>query len=269
MSQLKNPLVLFEDLADQTWQTVSDSFKLSLGFGEESVTDIILLAIRRAGLPEVQAVKTYKAQEAILGIDWDFWIYHRHYGTIRYYIQAKKLNLSDDRYDALAHLVSERPRREQIDVLEAAAAQAQAVPLYCLYNGIQPEVDAAERHPNTWSVPIEQYGCTIAALDTVRQALNTRGARTFHRLHSRKWVFPWRYLFVFHAKFCGTHHIRSRPPLWPSAPVRTYSEVPRAILSYVSGERTELPRDFYPDPDEALPKRTVVVDITDVRQDED
>ena len=84
---------LLESLAKQTWDRIKDGYELEISQGEETITDLNLLEIKRSGIRSFQVVKLTKAEEAIKGIDWEWWIGSESQGWLRYAIQAKKIQV--------------------------------------------------------------------------------------------------------------------------------------------------------------------------------
>ena len=175
-------------LSEQMWEYLHAVKDLSVRFGEETITDLLTLDIRRQGLRVTKWEQTSKLREAIQGTDFEWWIGHDQIGWVRFAVQAKKLNLGNQQYN-FAHKVN---GLRQLDILEHYANGVGAIPLYCLYN-YSDRVNPS-RHWQCCKHPfrVEDLGCSVAPLSTVRNMV--RGGKNFNGVHSRKGTVPWRCL---------------------------------------------------------------------------
>lgn len=190
----KNPTMtklehIFEILALATWDILGNAYHNRIAYSEDAITSSNLLILKNERYRQL-VVDDTRVDESNKGCDFEFWvgsdISTRGFGWHRYAIQAKKLSVSNDRYNSLAHKVG---GRLQIDILADYAQANNAIPLYCLFNhslchqSIRPACCMIRN--------IKELGCSITPLSTVRVSLNTRGARTFNWFHSRPETLPW------------------------------------------------------------------------------
>ena len=172
-------------LAFTTWDTISNAYHKRISYGEDAITSVNLLVLKNSSLNNLVLQDT-RIDESSKGCDFEFWIGSNARGWYRYAIQAKKVSVSDDRYNSLSHKVGGKP---QIDILEGYSSANRAIPLYCLFN-------YSEHTPHINSgcpkyIDIKELGCSVTPSKTVRKALNTRGARTFQWFHNRQETLPW------------------------------------------------------------------------------
>ncbi len=187
-----------------TWERIKQSWDYNVRLGEETLTDLLILDLARYTPEGVRLFQTPKVQEARNGTDMEI-IINIGGRSIALSIQAKKLYRSG-RYDHLYARVS-GTNTHQIDILESYSRHTGAIPVYLLYNS---SVDVAwekegqlcrrlalqhgHRFCSTIS-NIQHLGCTIAPSWRIRQAIESRGCRTFEWIHSHSSVFPWHCLF--------------------------------------------------------------------------
>lgn len=176
---------ILEKLAITTWETIENAFSKRISYGEDAITSVNLLKLKNESLGNLVLLDT-RINESTKGCDFEFWIGSNKQGWHRHAIQAKKISVSNERYNSLAHKVSGKP---QIDILEAYSTANKAIPLYCLFNYSQQVTSIKSSCPKY--TDIKELGCSITPLKTVRKALATRGARTFQWIHSRKETLPW------------------------------------------------------------------------------
>ena len=177
--------IAFEKLAITTWETIANAFSERISYGEDAITSVNLLTLKNESLSNLVLQDT-RINESTKGCDFEFWVGSNKRGWYRYAIQAKKISVSNERYNSLLHEVAGVP---QIDILEAYSKANKAIPLYCLFNYSEKVSSVKSGCPKF--INIKELGCSITPSKTVRKALSTRGARTFQWFHDRKETLPW------------------------------------------------------------------------------
>ena len=236
---MSTAITLLESLAERTWDRIKDGFELDISQGEETITDFNLLEMLRSGVKTLKVVKLSKDEEAIKGIDWEWWIGSRSQGWLRYVVQAKKIDFSSQRYNNLGHKVNNVP---QIDLLEIFARKIAAIPLYCFYNYSQ-----ATNLQSYWQCGFQyeekQFGCTVAPSSTIRRALNSRGCRNFEFIHSQHNTIPWRCLLkcpqVLQIYSNGSNNLAFEN-------INVYRTLPTYLARAVDDDQQVLVPEFYP-----------------------
>ena len=157
---------LLATLSGETWERLRDAAKLSVSFGEETITDLLALDINRKGLKTTTFEQISKPVEAYIGTDYEWWVGHDQIGWIRLAVQAKKLVLDRQQYN-FRH--ANKSNIQQIDLLERYAKKVRALPLYCLYN-YSNNVDS-QGHWRCGLRPFEEkdLGCTVVPSRTIRR----------------------------------------------------------------------------------------------------
>lgn len=179
-------LTALECVAKDTWERLRDSESLDIRFGEETITDLVLLELKRMREPGIRIVQTNKHKEKTSGTDWEWWLGAPKVGWLRFAIQAKKLNLRTLRYDHLNH-----NRGSQISLLQMYAKSVNAIPIYCLFNFAQlPKMSKVWQCCETLDEP--QLACTLTPTATITSAIASRGRRNFTSIHKSPKTLPWR-----------------------------------------------------------------------------
>jgi hypothetical protein len=218
-----NPILLLEQLSADTWDRIRYSEELNISFGEESITDLNLLEIKKSRTNSIHVIKFTKQQEALVGIDWEWWIGSRQKGWLRYAVQAKKINSKSRRYDSIGHKID---GLLQLNILEEFAykVSGSAIPIYCFYNYINNPSPKPNLHWHCNSQYDErQLGCTVTPSFIVRIAIETRGYRNFDFIHLQPYTIPWRCLLKCQARIPGSSR---RHPNFGFNNVRTYPQLP-------------------------------------------
>lgn len=247
---------LFEELAAGTWDRIKYGEELRCRQGEETITDINLLELKRANLSSVAVDKVDKQRERDTGLDWEWWIGSNSEGWWRYAVQAKRISASG-RYRSLRHHIG---ARFQIDLLETYANANRCIPLYCFYNYL-PLQNGAQY----WHCPLpyeeSQFGCTVVPLDSVRIAFPQREPKTFEALHEHRSARPWRCVVkcpeINRARTGVDHPLASVA----NGSIERHPSAPTWLVS--EGEDVEgvaLPPEFYNREIEIYPKRIMFVD---------
>ena len=184
-----------EELAEDTWDRLRDAKALSVRFGEETITDLMMLEIQRQALPSIVVDPTSKRNESLSGTDFELWMGSDQAGWVRLAVQAKKLHLASDNYHGFNHKVGQAKTR-QIKLLEAYAQTNDAVPLYCLYNYTVDLSAFLYWHccQGLQAFQPKQLGCTITPSSTIKKTLCQYGGKNFSNIHQAECTLPWRCL---------------------------------------------------------------------------
>ena len=181
-----------ERVAQRTWSTLGLANQLRARFGEETLTDLLVLDM----LPHRRAkgfwlLPTTKRAEASCGADLFVAVRHQTGRWSRFALQAKKLNPYDNRYPALAHVSRSA---EQLDKLERFARQLHALPLYLLYN--HSDTARCSKHWHCLQpFDVAQLGCTLVPSWHMRYLVDHPPPRGFDSANSVSQSRPWRCVF--------------------------------------------------------------------------
>ena len=180
--------------AQRTWSMLGLAKELRARFGEETLTDLLVLDM----LPHEQARgfrldPTTKLEESQWGADLLVAVRHPNRRCSRLVLQAKKLFTEDDTYRSFRAVTKSIA---QLDKLEQCAQQHSALPLYLLYNH-----SSTAQESKHWHCPLDfdvgQLGCTLVPSWHIRQMLRNRPPppRNFDRAHKIRQSIPWRCAF--------------------------------------------------------------------------
>jgi len=257
---ISNPkaVLLFEQLAEATWAKLAKSWNYNISISEETFTDLNLLEIEAASLPNVRVWKSNKQEESLKGIDWEWWIGSNRLMWWRYAVQAKKVTQSG-KYDSIRKKVK---NRFQIDLLHEYAKKSRAIPLYCFYNHVEDRNVSPFWHCN-FAIEPEQFGCTLAPLDIVKYYFVKGRRKSFHTIHREPKVLPWRCLLK-----CPLVLEQNQAPHFLAsdgfADIAPYPSIPIQILQKFRGQiqvSDEGRVNLQQDPDQIIPKRTLLIDL--------
>ncbi|WP_320159118.1 DUF6615 family protein [Psychrobacter sp. NG27] len=126
--------------------------------------------------------QTKQNEEADFGADWVWWIGSDDKGWVAFAVQAKKYSTKNDTYNSLAHKVK---GVSQSDILEIYADSIQAVPIYALYNYVLRKNFRPGIAGLRFNYSENMYGVTLASLNVVKEAMNTRGCRNFKFINNK------------------------------------------------------------------------------------
>lgn len=181
-----------ERFAQRTWSRLGLAKQLRARFGEETLTDLLVLDMlpheRARGF---QVDPTTKREESQWGADLLVAVRHPTRRWSRLALQAKKLFPEDDSYEMLNRV---KDSIAQLTKLEQFAQQESALPLYLLYN--HSSTAQASEH---WHCPLPfdvgQLGCTLLPSWHIRRMLCNGRPRNFDRAHKVRQSIPWRCAF--------------------------------------------------------------------------
>ena len=176
-------------IARMSWQKRGAAKRTGLGFGEESVTETILLELAESFPGQVLIVPFNKVQEGSVGADWA-WAFMSADGCHVYpmLVQAKVLDLKDQNYPEIKrHIGKTSPRVRQIDRLIRTSAALGWPAVYAFYNHLN---DASRIPSECRSLAMSglprfapAWGISVADANLVRSALDDQSFDT-HRMHS-------------------------------------------------------------------------------------
>lgn len=110
------------------WSSLRQARKFDLQLKEESVTDFLIINLRRWKPSDVY-IKTFtRSEEVTTGSDWEWWFTGPSGKWLGMRIQAKVIKLSTSRYEHLDY-----KRGAQREQLIKDAKKHKMIPAYCLY----------------------------------------------------------------------------------------------------------------------------------------
>ncbi len=263
---------ILETLAVDTWERLRDSRLLEINFGEETITDLLLMDLKRKHPPTSKIIQTPKTKEKDSGTDWEWWIGSDRTSWLRFAVQAKKLHIDSQRYNGLSHKVG---GVLQIDLLEKYAKANGAIPLYCLYNYTQAAAAAKAWHCCQPNVDAPQLACTITTPTIVRGAIGSHGAKNFSWIHSHSVTLPWRCLARC-ARFKRAYVPKASPDVRDQTvakllgeTVRRYHRLPPEVQAgRSSGRMDHFSPEYYNSNVPLLPRRVVVLEFAREEEEE-
>ena len=160
-------------------------------FGEETITDLLMMDLYVQGATLALFKQTSKPDESMWGTDFELWLGTERLGWFRFAIQAKKLDLRTNRY---ASLTQSNVNGPQIELLERYARRNRAAPLYCLYNHTEDADKLDHWHCCTGPANLKELGCSVTPSSNIRKAIGQWKGKSFKSIHERKNTLPWKCL---------------------------------------------------------------------------
>ena len=181
-----------ERVAQRTWLTLGRAEQLQVRFGEETLTDLLVLdMLSHRGTRGFWLDPQTKRDEGQHGADLLVTVRHQTGRWSQFAVQAKKL-YPDNRYQML-NRVSES--HIQLKKLERFARQYHALPLYLLYNHSQTAERSKHWHCHKRFAK-RQLGCTLVPSWHIRRMLcRPPPPRDFDSAHNVSQSRPWRCVF--------------------------------------------------------------------------
>jgi len=112
------------------WNNLREARKLDFQIGEESLTDFIILNLKRWGSGKIAVKNFTRHAESLNGADWEWWFTGPSGKWLGMRVQAKVLNLASEKYEHLHH---KNRHGSQVDLLISDAKKKRLVPLYCMF----------------------------------------------------------------------------------------------------------------------------------------
>ncbi len=177
-------------VARTTWRRRGAAKARGLTFGEESVTETILMDLAELYPGSLTILPFSKPEEGKNGADWA-WLFRDMAGThnLPMLVQAKALDFQDFQYPEIKRTIGKRlPLPRQIDRLIETAEAWGWPAIYAFYNHLGdvsriPDVCRSLPAADVFGAVPDCWGISIADAHMVRQALNDQTFDT-HRQHS-------------------------------------------------------------------------------------
>ncbi len=224
----------FSIIAEWTWRRRGQAKRSGLPFGEETITESVLLDLQTAEPDRIKIVPFTKHQEARTGADWEWCFFDSDQSSffpVR--VQAKLLDDRDHTYSHLNRCIGNSGVR-QIDQLRASKISS----IYVFYN----HLSVPSRAPascRALSSP-EAWGCSFALADAV---LPLAQDKTFDSIS--KVSQPWACLVCCGSIPCGFPPGRRESRVYDHTRLYDY-KLPfaayQALRSLASSSRTALDR---------------------------
>jgi len=224
-------------LAQTTWARRKAVKQHNLPFGEESITETILIDLAIAYPGRVSILPFNKRQEGKNGADWA-WAFASSDGShvLPMLVQAKLLDIRDFEYPELGRYAGKRtPPVRQIDQLLETANRLRWPALYAFYNNLSNPSrirSVCRSLPGNGLGMRESWGITLALASHVRAAMDDFTFDT-HRKHS----------FPLHCLLCSSG-TGERPSTGSAGLALSRLEEMRRLIS---PESMELEETFLPE----------------------
>lgn len=178
--------------AQHTWLWRNEAKRLRSPLNEETLTELLLLNLKRYYPGSVTIQPFHKQEEANTGGDWAWtFLSHDRMWSQSMLVQAKRLDNFDRSYNKLDYRIGKKPTDgtphiRQIDKLIETAKKHGQLPIYIFYN----HLNNSNRIPrnccissNWWELFPQSWGISFASAVAVRNALPDKSFNK-HRGHS-------------------------------------------------------------------------------------
>ena len=182
-----------ERIAESIWNRLREARRWGVRLGEETLTDLLVLDfLMSTPSHNIRFIPTIKPKEAVQGTDLVVYVRRGANKADIYAVQAKRLY--ERNYNCL-NARSGSSNGHQINILEDYARALRAIPLYLLFNHVD-DKDSDSAWQCCQTIDKRQFGCTLVPSWRIRDAISTRGCRTFKYIHSDLAALPWRCAFA-------------------------------------------------------------------------
>ena len=258
----------FEKLSRTVWDNIWLSNYYRTIYGEETITDSLLLELVKQNFFNIRILQTPKNIESIKGTDWEWFVGSPRFGWIRFAIQAKKLYLKHNSYPNLNHKVGTPPHDDcQINILRTYSQANGSVPLYNFYN-YYPQAEEPEHWHCSNPFDPELLGWTFTTLTNVQTAINTRGYRNFDKIHQFRETLPIRCLFTcpyFRSIYMNDPNIDGGNNNFLGEKFTRVEQLPdEFIMARETGRLEKFPEVLFKREIEMYPKRIAIIQLTNL-----
>jgi len=183
----------FRNLSLKTWLLLGDGRAVGHQIGEETITDINLLELKKRHPMEIVVKGFSKPEEGKIGADWEWWFTGTSGRWFGMRVQAKIINFRTDSFPHL-HYRRNKGSRYQSDLLidRALLSNPPLVPVYCLYSNWPQSIFGQMSRWGISSLCWEFLGCFLVSAFAVIE-LRRQGSKR-HILDLQPYMHPWHYL---------------------------------------------------------------------------
>lgn len=140
------------------WDNLREARFHGFQVGEESITDFIVLNIKKWGAGKIIVDTFTRHKESVNGSDWEWWFTGPSGMWLGMRLQAKVLNLASEKYEHLHH---KNKNGQQVDLLVNDARKNGLIPIYCMYTNWDPKKYKAGWKCTIYKRSVRQYGTAI------------------------------------------------------------------------------------------------------------
>ena|GEM_PF-7046053 len=164
--------------AESAWHLLSDAKKLGSPLGEETLTELTLLQLKKTFPQQKLSIVSFnKVKEGSTGADWA-WAFANHDASsvVAMLVQAKILNGSGTEYDELDRKIG-KTAEKQIDRLLSTAIAYGWPAIYAFYNHsnhASPFPPSCKTFADAYVVLPESWGISFADAYSVKQKLHAK-----------------------------------------------------------------------------------------------
>src|SRR5690554_1030718 len=165
------------------WNKLREARTLDFQVGEESLTDFLVLNIKKWGVGKISIDTFTRHAESLNGSDWEWWFTGPSGKWLGMRVQAKVLNVASEKYEHLHH---KNKHGFQVDLLIKDAKKNGLVPLYCMYTNWDPKKYKASWQCNTYKPTVRHYGTSILSPYEVKKIQCNKETRLSSVINSLK-----------------------------------------------------------------------------------
>ena len=155
-----------------TWARLREGRTCDYKVGEESLTDMLLLRLRKEAPSHITVSPFTKRQEGTTGADWEWWFTDSTGRWLGMLIQAKVLNHKTDRFEYL-HYQSQG--KKQKTKLKQYAQSKKMIPVYCLYSNWSHYRGVKHSTCSCFPHNVAHFGASLVPLSAVEELDKTAG----------------------------------------------------------------------------------------------
>jgi len=149
-----------------TWNKLREARKLGFQLGEESITDFLILNIKKHGGSKLRVDSFTRHKESLNGADWEWWFTGPSGKWVGMRIQAKVLKLDTEKYEHLHH---HNKNGQQVDLLVQDALRNRMIPAYCMFTNWEPSKYNTPWKCKSHKTSVRHYGTALLSSKKVKQ----------------------------------------------------------------------------------------------------
>ncbi|WP_343619655.1 DUF6615 family protein [Acinetobacter proteolyticus] len=187
---------IFKRNSAWVWNSLREARKLDIQLGEESITDFLILNLKKTAGKNIKIQSFTRNEEALNGADWAWWFTGPSGKWLGMRVQAKVIKLTIEKYMTLNH---KNQYGIQTDLLVKDAKIHRMIPIYCMFTNWDPNKYRTPQNCGKQTTYARHYGAALLSISNLRRIKAKRSSHLSNFINN---LIPLHCIFCFHPHTC-------------------------------------------------------------------
>jgi hypothetical protein len=183
----------FKEQANSTWKLLYDARKVYFQFKETTLTDLLLLRLKKDHAKEILITDYSPKEESRTGADWEWWFRGNNDNWLGFRVQAKIINIFSNSFEELHYKNTSGIQCEQL-ISSSINSTPPRIPIYCLYSNFKRQDILGHWNLRALNERITTFGITIVSATIIRFLRTNKRNPQKQLVDLAQFMFPWHFL---------------------------------------------------------------------------